>query len=266
VPDCTAASIAECWIGAARGTKDAVFLSLGSGVGLSLRVNGAIIAGAHGMIEGGHMIIKPNGRPCDCGQRGCLEAYCSANAVVAQAREMVGSAASLNVHGGGSSSLVGLAASAQPDADAGGDGGITCAAVFAHAAAGDRAAQAIVRGVAANLATGILNICRVTDPSLVVLSGGMAGAGEQLLELVRAELRQQTWTVLPTHVRVCCAELGAGTSGLVGAAAAARDAACERRARGDNRPAVAGGRSFSFAVGLVAGVALTSVLARLKRT
>jgi len=96
VNDANAAVAAELWVGVGRQTangkkqaavKDLIFLTLGTGVGASVVANGDIVSGAAACTEGGHMIIVANGRPCGCGQRGCLEAYTSAVSVVKRAME-----------------------------------------------------------------------------------------------------------------------------------------------------------------------------------
>ena len=88
--DADAAAAAELWVGAAaaRGHQDMVFVTLGTGVGVGVVLEGEVIRGATGTIEGGHHIVQAvGGRPCPCGQSGCLEAYCSATSVVKRTEE-----------------------------------------------------------------------------------------------------------------------------------------------------------------------------------
>jgi len=164
---------------------------------------GEILSGDHMMLEGGHMIVMPNGRQCGCGQRGCLEAYCSAPAVVTRALEMLASEVE--------SSLRSL------------DGAPSCKDIFEHAKQGDPLAQQVVEEVSEWLAFGVINLARVLDPSVVVFSGGVAEAGQQLLHLTSKYVKRHTWKVLPTHTRLECALVGAAVAGLVGAAAAVRE-------------------------------------------
>jgi glucokinase len=217
LPDCAAVACAEGWIGAASSiTGTVVFISLGSGIGVSILKEGKVLSGDHHMNEGGHMIVSPKGRQCSCGQKGCLEALCSAPAVVALAKERCSKGQDRSYH----SSLDSILAN------------LTCQDVFAHAKQGDPVACAVVEEVSEWLAIGVINLARVLDPSLIVLSGGMAKAGDQLLELVAKYIKQHTWTVLPTHQRLECARVGADVVGLVGAAAAAREEARSRSPRG----------------------------------
>lgn len=164
VNDADAAARAEAWVGAARGARRAALLTLGSGVGCGVVVDGVVLAGC---MEGGHMIVGGlRGRRCPCGSRGCLEAYASANAVAA---------AYADARAAGAEGARGARAS--------------CAEVFARAAAGDAAAAAVVDDAAAHVALGCLNLARVLDCDVVVLAGGVAAAGSALLDPVRAHVR-----------------------------------------------------------------------------
>ncbi|KAF1787973.1 ROK family [Phytophthora cactorum] len=86
--DADAAILAEQWVGTAKGgIKDFIMLTLGTGVGFGVVANGELVRGGSNAIEGGHMIVERNGRPCGCSQRGCLEAYSSAGALMSQVQE-----------------------------------------------------------------------------------------------------------------------------------------------------------------------------------
>ncbi|KAJ1458190.1 hypothetical protein M885DRAFT_513245 [Pelagophyceae sp. CCMP2097] len=140
------------------------------------------------------IVAGPEGRPCGCGSRGCLEAYASANAVSKMYSEETGAEA-------------------------------TCAAVFAKALEGESAAMRVVDVSARHLALGCINLLRILDPQVVVLGGGMAAAGEALLAAVRRHVEELGWNCLPK-----CADrirlVGAGPhAGCIGAAKAALDAA-----------------------------------------
>ena len=127
---------------------------------------------SHGA-ELGHMKIEmTNPRPCGCGRMGCLEAYASANSVVARTRERL-------AEDPGRSSL--HAAAAQ--------GELTARAVFLAAAAGDALAGRIVEDTAYYLAVGAMNMMHVIDPDMVVFGGGMTAAGEGFLERIRHHVR-----------------------------------------------------------------------------
>jgi len=228
--DADAAVAAECWVGAAVGLRRAAVLTLGSGVGCGLVVDGRPLppATAGGGLEGGHMVVGGvGGAPCGCGSRGCLEAYASANAV------------------------------ARAYANATGEAGVACGAVFSRAEGGDAAALAVVDGAAAHLALGCDNLCRVLDCERVVLAGGMSAAGDFLLSRVRARVRKTGWTVLPTFEdRVVLADAGSH-AGCVGAAKAARDADGRRRRK---MPPAAAALAAALALALAA-----AALARSRR-
>jgi len=181
VNDADAAVGAECWVGAARdqngsgGVKDLVFLTLGSGIGAGMVVDGKVIGGSTGTIEGGHMIVDGSGRgrPCGCGSSGCLEAYASANSVVKRALE------ALEVEAAAGAIPLSVLA-AKGDA-------LSCKDVFDASKSGDELAAELVKETARYLAVGVINFCRITDPEMIVLAGGMAEAGEELLSEVHKD-------------------------------------------------------------------------------
>lgn len=86
--DADAALAAEAWGGAAQGHEDVVMLTLGTGIGVAVWLNGQAWSGSRGLVEGGHMVVEKGGRACGCGQKGCLEMYASATAVVRRAKEL----------------------------------------------------------------------------------------------------------------------------------------------------------------------------------
>lgn len=216
--DADAATAAEFWVGAgAEGTvgeagarrargpdKDLVMVTLGTGVGVGVVANGKLLAGATGTIEGGHHIVARGGRPCPCGQRGCLESYCSATGVTNIARD------ALKRQSGNGSALAMVER-------------LSCKAVFEAALAGDKLALSVVEEVASFLAVGCINFMRILDPAVVVFSGGVTEgkSGELLLRLVRGQIEAQTWKILPTTTRLALSKSGRH-AGVVGAVAAAR--------------------------------------------
>jgi len=123
VNDGDAAVMAERWIGVGKKYDDLVFMTLGSGIGVGLVVNGSVVSGMTGTIEGGHHIIVAGGRPCTCGSRGCLEAYVSANSVVRRTKEALKDSKSSSLN----------------DVDV-----LTCKGVFDAAELGDALAKQIV--------------------------------------------------------------------------------------------------------------------------
>jgi glucokinase len=184
--DVRTAGIAEGRFGAARGARDFAMVMLGTGIAAALVANGQAISGARGMGgEFGHMPVIPNGEACPCGQRGCLEAYASAGAVVRRYRA------------------------------AGGDPGLTAAQIVA-AAETDALCGRIWREAVEALGHGLVTLTMLLDPALVVIGGGLAEAGARLFTPVRDALRSGlAWRDPPPLVASTLGSAGA----LYGAAA-----------------------------------------------
>jgi glucokinase len=189
--DANAALWAEASFGAAQDVREVVMLTLGTGIGGALLVGGALHRGRNGMAgEFGHMQVVPEGRPCECGGRGCWEQYCSGRAVVRAATEA-------------GSTLAG------PD-------------LTAAAQAGDPAAVAAYAEVGRWLGVGVANVVAGLDPALVVVGGGASAASDLLLDPARKAMADSLVGVghrmLPDLVG---AELGP-LAGVVGIADLAR--------------------------------------------
>jgi len=201
--DANTALLAEVWVGAARGKENVVMLTLGTGVGGAMFCDGRLLRGSTGAAgELGHQIVVPDGRAYgNAGVGGILEAYASAGAVAERATE------------GGLPPTSSLA-SCFP---------ITCYDVFQHAQKGDAHATHIVKETARYLAIGCINASRNFDCDMVVFTGGMAQAGEQLFAEVREQYRKYHWNIAPVRVELKIAEAGNHAS-VVGAAYAARAA------------------------------------------
>jgi glucokinase len=206
--DGNAAALGEFWAGAGRdaGTKvdHLVMLTLGTGIGCGIIVNGQVLHGAQGAAaEAGHMIVVPNGRRCACGQRGCFETYASASRTGHRAAEAIaaGEKSSLKSH-----------------LDDGEE--VNAKVVFDHAKAGDALARRIVEETVQILAVGCVTLCRLFDPQMIVFAGGMILAGDYLFEQLRAEFARQTWNVLKDQVQIVPSKLG-NDAGFIGAAAVA---------------------------------------------
>ena len=202
--DANAAAYGEYCCGCGQGSRSLVLLTLGTGVGSGVIVEGQVLHGSHDIGgEFGHMIVQPEGEPCPCGQRGCLERYSSAAAIARRARQLV--------EGGRSSTLAEVLRS---------KGELNAKDVEDAHKAGDALASQLWDEAARYLAVACVNICRILDPDLIVLSGGLAGAGDDLLEPVRAHFRRLHWSLTPTRTQVTLSALG-GQAGVIGAAAIA---------------------------------------------
>jgi len=198
-----------CWgeyaVGAGKGVKDMVFFTLGTGIGGGIISNGELVHGcAENAAELGHMIIYPDGRECNCGQRGCVEAYASADSTARRAREAV--------EAGAKSSLKKVLDQT---------GQITSKDVYEHLAAGDKLAKEITDGTAKALAITCINMLHTTEPKRIVFAGGMIAAGDILLNRIKDYFNEYIWTLKKEPVEICFATLGED-AGIIGAAALAQ--------------------------------------------
>jgi len=201
--DARVALAGEVIWGAAKGKRNVVMLTLGTGVGGALLVDGKIVRGEKGGAGLlGHLTVAPNGRFCDCGNRGCLETVFSARAIEAEA---------LNAVYRGTESL--LTERFKDDL-----GQLTCHAVFQAAAGGDKVALLIRDEATSTLAAAIAGLLHVFDPELVILGGQIVEAGDSLLEPIRSEVAWRTKRFLGRIVPIVPSEVQ-DSSGVVGAAA-----------------------------------------------
>lgn len=209
--DANAMAWAEHRFGAGRGQAHLVCVTVGTGIGGGVVLDGRLYRGRWGAgAEFGHMKLVPDGRRCGCGQSGCWEQYCSGRALVREAREVAdvwpGLGARLLELGGGF-----------PE-------GITGPAVTQAAREGDPAALECVGIIGEALGQGLADLAAVLDPGAFVVGGGVADAGELLLGPARAVFTERlTGGTHRPHAPVLLAELG-NDAGLVGAADLARSA------------------------------------------
>ena len=161
--DANCATFGEWWQGAARGGRNVVGITIGTGIGGGLILNGALYHGSSDMAgEIGHTTIDLNGRHCKCGNYGCLEAYASAPAIATRAREVL-------VREEGESSIPAMVNGKFED--------ITAQIVYDAAKAGDQIANEIVRDTARYLGAGIANLLNIFNPDIVVVAGGVTAGG-----------------------------------------------------------------------------------------
>jgi glucokinase len=205
--DANAAALGEHWAGAGKGVHSMVLFTLGTGVGGGIVIGDLVVEGEHSHgAELGHMKIEmTNPRLCGCGRRGCLEAYASATAVVARARE------AMEKDGGRSSLHAALRA----------HGDLSAKDIFDAAAGGDSLAETVVEETAFYLGVGAVNAMHVIDPDVVVFGGGMIAAGESFLDRIRRHVRDMAFPVPAARTEVRYAQLGSD-AGFIGAAACAR--------------------------------------------
>ena len=181
-------ALGELRRGAGRGVENLVCLTLGTGVGVGVVIEGRPLSGARGTlgILGGHITVDVDGPPCTCGSVGCLEALIGSGAFVADA-------------------LARGSPSADPEA------------IFAAAAAGDAAATAAVDRFTHVLSCGVVSLIHVYDPDVVVLGGGLSTSASVFVERVQRFADEHAWTQPKGRVTVAVSELG-DTAALFGAA------------------------------------------------
>lgn len=202
--DANCAVFGEWWRGAARGSRLAMGVTIGTGIGGGLVIDGQIYHGASGVAgEFGHMTIDSTGRRCKCGNYGCLEAYASGTAIAARAVE--------GIEAGDQSRLPQLV---------GGDlSKITAETVYRAAAAGDTYAEDVIKDTTRFLGAGVANLINIFNPEVCVILGGVTQAGEHLFGPLRAEVARRAFRPAVDAVTILPGALP-GTAGVFGAVAA----------------------------------------------
>lgn len=201
--DANAAAIGEMTYGSARGLKDFIMITLGTGVGSGVVINGQLVYGHDGFAgELGHLIVKRNnGRLCGCGRTGCLEAYCSASGVARTAREF-------------------LEIRTEPSAlrtipiEA-----ITSKDVYDAAVAGDKLANEIFEYTGNILGEAFAEFTVFSSPQAIILFGGLAKSGELLLRPLRESMEKNMYPAFKGKVQILLSELKDADAAVLGASA-----------------------------------------------
>ena len=202
--DANAAAFGEFIAGAGKGVRDMVMLTLGTGVGSGIIIDGKVLHGAHEIgAEFGHMIVQPGGEKCGCGQVGCLERYCSATYLALRAQRQI--------EQGRASTLKDVLKK---------NGKLTSRDVEEAGGKGDELAVEVWDQAMQYLAVACVNITRILDPDEIVLAGGMVNAGENLLNPLRKHYQAMHWSLTPVLSPVVIATLGSD-AGVIGAAGVA---------------------------------------------
>jgi glucokinase len=200
--DANAATLGEWWQGAGQGVSTLVGVTLGTGIGGGIVLDGKVFHGISDVAgEVGHMTIDSTGRRCKCGNYGCLEAYASGPAIAARAVEGLQS---------GEPSLL-------PSMVRGELARITAETVYEAIVAGDDYAKEVMRDTAKFLGTGIANLINILNPGMVVISGGVTRAGDRLLEPLKAEVRRRAFSHASENCQIVTSSLGSMV-GVIGAA------------------------------------------------
>jgi glucokinase len=198
--DARCALIAEVLWGAARGKRNAVLLTLGTGVGGAAMVDGLVLHGATGIAgHFGHMTLDLDGALCMCGNRGCLETRFSSRAIEADYFAHMHRAVSATLSLGSEGQI--------PGTDA----------IFQAAANGDEVAQRVLDRALKYLAAAVVSLFHVFDPEVLIVGGNVASAGEQLLAPLRSEVAQHSRRMLGREVPIV-RQTALGYGGVLGAA------------------------------------------------
>ena len=207
--DANSAAWGEAKFGAGKNQNHMMMLTVGTGIGGGIVVNGALYRGAFGIAaEFGHMRVVPEGHICGCGARGCFEQYASGNALLRHAREAINASPEVarNLLSRGDGTVAGL----------------TGQAITEAARDGDPVALAAFNTTGQWLGAGIASLAVLLDPACVVIGGGVIGAGEILLKPTRESLeRNMPFTGKHPYPEIIAAQLG-NEAGLVGVADLAR--------------------------------------------
>lgn len=198
--DANAAALGEMWQGAARGYQTILCLTLGTGVGGGIILDGKLWRGADGTAgELGHTTVEPlGGIQCGCGNFGCLEVYASATAIVRLTRESLTRHPSSLLH--------------STDHDE-----LTSEKICSAAIAGDQLALEVFRCVGVYLGIAMANLVNIFNPEMIVIGGGVSGAWELFAQHARAEVMKRAFSVPAQRCQIVRAECGED-AGLVGAA------------------------------------------------
>lgn len=200
--DANAAALGEAVAGAAKGTRSSVMITLGTGVGGGIIIDGKVYSGFnYAGAELGHIVIEHEGRQCSCGRKGCWEAYSSATALIKMTNEKLEECRARKRK------------TIMADAPR-----ISGRTAFDAMRAGDEAGKEVVEMYLSYLGTGLVNIVNIFQPEMISIGGGVSGEGQWLVDALVTKIRSEEYGhgVVPgTKVRI--AELG-NDAGIVGAA------------------------------------------------
>lgn len=199
--DANCAALGETISGAGQGYKNTVAITLGTGVGGGVIIDGKIMSGSfHGGAELGHMMLEMGGEACTCGRNGCFEAYCSATALIRDAK-----IAAIRNPESMLNELV------QKNLDK-----MNAKIPFDAAQSGDETAQKVIHRYISYLAAGVTDILNIFEPEVLVIGGGVCAQGDYLLKPLMKIVNQERYGGTPKTI-VKIAELG-NDAGLIGAA------------------------------------------------
>jgi glucokinase len=195
--DANAAAVGEMWVGAARGCRDVVSMTLGTGVGGGVILDGKLWRGSHGSGgEIGHTAVDPfSGLKCKCGNTGCLELFASATAIVRMTKESLSSFPESRLK----------------------SEGLTAEKVFEAGRAGDELALAVFKRCGMYLGIGLSNLINLIDPQIIVIAGGVVNGWELFSDEMYRQVGERAFRTISQQVKIARAECG-DNAGLLGAA------------------------------------------------
>jgi glucokinase len=200
--DANAAAMGEMLFGAARGMKDFIVITLGTGLGSGIVANGELIYGADGFAgEIGHTTVDPNGRECGCGRRGCLETYCSATGLCRTVQEFLCNTLTPSEFRGARFE------------------DMTAQIIFEAARRGDRLAMEAFEACGNILGLKLADSVAHLSPEAVIISGGMASAGDLIFEPTRRSLENHLFPIFRNKVKLLPSKLMEDNPAVLGASA-----------------------------------------------
>ena len=204
--DANAAAWGEAVAGAAKGAKDSVMITLGTGVGGGVIIDGKVFSGFnYAGTELGHVVIEVGGRPCGCGRRGCWEAYSSATGLVNMTKEKLAECEEQ----GRKTVMTELVTKY---------GKVNGRIAFEAQRAGDAAAQEVIDMYLLYLESGLTSMINIFQPEVLSIGGGISGEGDALIDMIIDTIRKEQYgTGFVELTKVCIAELG-NDAGIIGAA------------------------------------------------
>ena len=200
--DANAAAIGEMTYGAARGLRDFIMITLGTGVGSGIVVNGQLVYGHDGFAgELGHVMVEKDGRICGCGRKGCLETYCSATGVARTAREFL-------VARSEPSLLRNVPAEEIQSKD-----------VYDAAVKGDKLAQDIFQFTGDMLGRALANFIAFSSPEAIILFGGLAKSGDYIMKPIQKAMEDNVLNIYKGKTKLLLSQLKDADAAVLGASA-----------------------------------------------
>ena len=200
--DANVAALGEIWMGAAKGCRSAVMVTLGTGVGSGIILDGKIVNGVNcAGGECGHMVIMVDGEQCSCGRKGCWEAYASATALIRQTKRAMDDYPDSIMHR--------LAAE---------EGGVNGKTAFDAMRLGDIAGIEVVNNYIKYVSCGLINLVNALQPEIICIGGGICNEGDTLMEPLRRYVQAERYSIhSKIQTQIVKAQLG-NNAGIIGAA------------------------------------------------